>query len=228
MPLKHWPTHFSQYAVACLGLEGNLHVTAAEPATEMMSVAAVAPAKAVTTSLTYRHHGLRRLADGSRTPTPEGSRLAFARGNVATPLRPITDRLSLPPSSCTHSPMGSPCGSLSPEGGLRAYHVAPLKPPRGLGPASTPVARHLRRGSSETPDLATYLLVQAYQHLWLVPYDDACSGSPGLTVPRTPGPQPPWCWQSQPWLTPPLPSRRMRIRCAEGSAPPGCPGRTPR
>jgi len=35
----------------------------------------------------------------------------------------------------------------------------------GLGPASTPVARHLRRGSSETPDLATYLLVQAYQHL---------------------------------------------------------------
>ena len=47
-----------------------------------------------------------------------------------------------------------------PEGGLRAYHVAPLKP-RGLGPASTPVARRLRRVSSEHPNLATYLLVQA-------------------------------------------------------------------
>ena len=31
----------------------------------------------------------------------------------------------------------------------------------GLGPASTPVARQLRRRSSEPPDLATYLLVQA-------------------------------------------------------------------
>src|SRR5262249_31213945 len=67
-----------------------------------------------------------------------------------------------------------------------------------LGPASTPVARRLRRVSSEHPGLATYLLVQAYQHLWLVLCDDAWSGSPGLTLPRAPGPQPPWCWQSQP------------------------------
>jgi len=38
---------------------------------------------------------------------------------------------------------------------------------RGLGPASTPVARQLRRVSSEHPDLATYLLVQANSTLGL-------------------------------------------------------------
>ena len=83
-------------------------------------------------------------------------------------------------------------------------------------------------GEFGAPGLATYLLVQACQHLWLVLGDDACSGSPGLTIPRAPGPQPPWCWQSQLGLTPPLPSRRMRVRCAEGSALPRCQGRTPR
>jgi hypothetical protein len=35
------------------------------------------------------------------------------------------------------------------------------------------------------------ILVQAYQHLWLVLIDGAWSGSPGLTRPRTPGPRPP-------------------------------------
>src|SRR5262249_42713071 len=99
---------------------------------------------------------------------------------------------------------------------------------RGLGRASTPVARQLRRVSSEHPDLATYLLVQPCQHLWLVLCDDACGTSPGLTVPRTPGPQPPWCWQSRRRLTLSPPPRRMRIRCAEGFAPPRCQGRTPR
>ena len=41
----------------------------------------------------------------------------------------------------------------------------------GLGRASSPVARHLRGVSSEHPVLATYLLVQACQHLWLVLHD---------------------------------------------------------
>src|SRR5262249_2231860 len=121
---------------------------------------------------------------------PEGSQPACAGGDVATPIRPITGRRSLAPSSFTRSPIASPRGSLSPAGELRAYHVAPRKP-RGLGPASTPVARHLRRGSSESPDLATYLLVQACQHLGRVLDDGACGGSPRLTVPRAAGPQPP-------------------------------------
>ena len=93
----------------------------------MPSVAAVAPAKVLTTSPTDLHHCLRRLADGSRAPTPEGSLPAFAWGPLATPIRPITGRLSLVPSSFTRSPIGSPCGALSLAGGLRAYHVASLK-----------------------------------------------------------------------------------------------------
>jgi hypothetical protein len=193
----------------------------------MISVAEAAPARVVATPPTCLRCPLRRLAGGSRPPTPRGSLHPFGWGDVSTPIRPITGRHWLAPRSSTRSPIGSSYDSLSLAGGLRAYHVASLKP-RGLGPASTPVARQLRRGSSEPPDLATYLLVQAWQHLWLVLCDDACSGSPELTLPRPPGPQPPWCWQSQLWLAPGLPSRRMRIRCAEGFTPPRCQERMPR
>lgn len=38
----------------------------------------------------------------------------------------------------------------------------------GLGLASPPVAQHLRQVNLKHLHLATYLLVQAYQHLWLV------------------------------------------------------------
>jgi hypothetical protein len=149
-----------------IGLEVNLSVTAAVPATEMISVAGTAPAQVLATWPTSLRRPLRRLADGSRPPTPRGSLLACARGDVATPIRPITDRPSLSPRSFTRSPFGGSCEPPTPRGGLRAYHVASQKP-RGLGPASTPVARHLRRRSSEPPDLATYLLVKACQHLGL-------------------------------------------------------------
>src|SRR5262249_36486559 len=85
--------------------------------------AGAAPAEVIATSPAYLLCPLRRLADGSRPPTPEGSRPAFAWGEVATPIRPITDRHSLAPSSFTRSPIGRPCGRLSLAGGLRAYHV---------------------------------------------------------------------------------------------------------
>src|SRR5262249_50871020 len=98
----------------------------------------------------------RRLADGSRPPTPEGRLLPFGRGAVATPLRPATGRPSLAPSAFTRSPSGSPCGAPSLAGGLGAYQVAPRNP-RWLGPASTPVARPRRGPSSERPNLATHL-----------------------------------------------------------------------
>jgi hypothetical protein len=174
----------------CPLLGDNLDVTETVPATEMRSVAEAAPATVLTTAPTDLRRSLRRFADGSRPPTPEGSRPGFPWSPVATPIRPITGRLSLAPSSSARCPIGLPYGSLSPTGGQRVYHVASLKL-HGLGPASTPVARHLRGLSSEHPNLATYLLVQAYQHLWLVLCDDAYSSSPGLTVPRSPGPQPP-------------------------------------
>jgi hypothetical protein len=67
-----------------------------------------------------------RLAVLSRASTPEGSRPAFGWGNVATPIRPVTKRPSLPPSSFTRCPVRSPCGSPSEAcpGEQRAYHVA--------------------------------------------------------------------------------------------------------
>jgi hypothetical protein len=65
-----------------------------------------------------------RLAVGSHPPTPGGSQLAFARGDLATPIRPITGRPSLPPPSFTRRPVGSPRGGPTLAGGRRAYHVA--------------------------------------------------------------------------------------------------------
>src|SRR6185295_5504610 len=65
-----------------------------------------------------------RLAVGSRPPTPEGSQLAFARDSISTPIRPVTGRPSLPPSSFTRRPVGSPYGWPALAGGRRAYHVA--------------------------------------------------------------------------------------------------------
>jgi hypothetical protein len=94
------------------------------------SVAQAAPAEVVATSPTVLLCLLRRLADGSRPLTPEGSLPAFAWSDVATgstPVRPITGRRSLPPSSFTRSPIDSPCGSSPLAGGLRAYHVASRK-----------------------------------------------------------------------------------------------------
>ena len=110
-----------------IGLGVNLSVIATGPATELTSVVQAAPAEVVATSPTVLLCLLRRLADGSRPPTPEGSGPAFAWSNLAigsTPIRPITGRHSLPPSSFTRSPIDSPCGSSSLAGGLRAYHVA--------------------------------------------------------------------------------------------------------
>ncbi len=149
-----------------IGLGDYLYVTTAEPATELPTVAEAAPATVVATAPTDLRRFLRRLAVASRTPTPEGSGPGFPAGAVATPIHPVTGRLSLAPSSFTRSPSDSPCGSLSLAGRLRAYHV-PQMQPSGLGRASKPVARHPRQRNVEPPHLATHLLVQAYQQLWV-------------------------------------------------------------
>ena len=114
-----------------IGLGVNLSVIATGPATKLTSVVQAALAEVVATSPTVLLCLLRRLADGSRPPKPEGSGPAFAWSNLAigsTPIRPLTGRRSLPPSSFTRSPIDSPCGSSSLAGGLRAYHVASRKP----------------------------------------------------------------------------------------------------
>src|SRR5260370_28287385 len=53
-----------------------------------------------------------RLVKGSRGERPSGSLPAFARGNVATSIRSITEWLSLFPLSFTRSLIGPPYGSL--------------------------------------------------------------------------------------------------------------------
>jgi hypothetical protein len=59
---------------------------------------------------------------------------------------------------------------LSFSGEIWAYHV-PLEYPRGLGLAFLPVAQQLRQGIGKPLFLTTHLLVQAFQHLWLVGND---------------------------------------------------------
>src|SRR5262245_7590255 len=104
----------------------------------------------------------------------------------AIPIRPITERRSLAPSSCTRRPIGAPYGLLSLAGRRRAYHVA-LLCLDGLGRISPPVVQHLRRVSSEHPNLTTCLLAQACQQLALGIITAFTDTSPGLTVPSNPG-----------------------------------------
>src|SRR5262249_11198525 len=93
---------------------------------------------------------------------------ALSRGEMlpsgSTPIRPVTGRRWLAPSSFTRSPIGGPSGLLSLAGGRRAYHV-PLTYPGGrrsqLFAGGSPSAPD----DSERPDLTTCRLAQAYQHL---------------------------------------------------------------
>src|SRR5262249_22471444 len=59
-----------------------------EPATGLPAVAAAALATTRAVARTDLLGCLRRLSDGSRTPTPEGSRRGFPWGDVAWPLNP--------------------------------------------------------------------------------------------------------------------------------------------
>src|SRR5260370_26120835 len=109
---------------------------------------------------------------------------------AAAPIRSITERLLLAPSSSTRRLVSFACERLSLAGKRRAGLVSPLLP-CGLGRVSPPVARRLSWRSSEPPDLATYLFVQACQHLALVLCNDGYDASPGLTLPHDPGSRPP-------------------------------------
>ncbi len=69
----------------------------------------------------------------------------LARGMIlplgATPIRSITERLSLFPSSLTRHPIGSPCGWLSHKGRMSGLpRFAGLSFPEGLGSAYPPEA----------------------------------------------------------------------------------------
>jgi hypothetical protein len=109
-----------------IGLGVNLSVSAAEPATELPTVARAAPAKVLATS---RQICIARYAGWLTVHARRHPRevCPLARGVMSpsgsTPIRSITGRPSLPPSSCTRSPIGWPYDLPTPRGGLRAYHV---------------------------------------------------------------------------------------------------------
>ena len=115
------PRHLLRDAVAPLAL-GSTWTLLRQG--RLPNSAGAAPARIVAIPPTDLLCPPHRLTVGSRPSTPEGSQPAFARGDVPTPIRPITGRHSLPPPSFTRSPIDSPCGSSSLTGGLRAYHVA--------------------------------------------------------------------------------------------------------
>ena len=127
---------------------------------------------------------LGRLGRFSRDETPDGSQPAFA-ADYTVLICFITKQPSLPPSSCTRSAMGLPCGSLSRLGALRAYHV-PSVSPCGEGLISTPGGHHLRPVRHEHRGVTPYLLVQASQHLALVLTHDASNDALPLTISHHP------------------------------------------
>ena len=92
----------------------------------MTSVAEAAPAR----SLRPRRHFCFAPCAGwltvhaRRHPREVGPLSRGVMSPRSTPIRPITGRPSLPPSSFTRRPVGSPCGWPTLAGGLRAYHVA--------------------------------------------------------------------------------------------------------
>ncbi len=119
----------------------------------------------------------------SRAERPCGSQPGYPCRKTAILI--ITIRHLLSPRSFTRPPVGIPYGLLSVGGGEgRAYHVPQIRPD-GLGLVSTPVAQRLRQRIHKPLRLATYLLVQAYQPVWLVLYYDAYNDSRLLTIPST-------------------------------------------
>lgn len=123
---------------------------------------------------------LSRFSRLSRDETPYGSQPAFARDNVAG-AQSLSARLQSgirllhPPIPAAPWARLTVCFPIQERplllGELRAYHVS-RECQSGLGLASSPVARRLRQVSSKHLNLATYLLVQACQHLWLVLSND--------------------------------------------------------
>ena len=176
MQLKHWPTHFRQHAVAGIGRASNLYVTAREPTTEPSEAAPASVLHAADISALLPQVGLptvhvRQHQREVCRLSPWGDLAAVAQplsGLLQTGLRLLSPPVPAAPSARLAVRFPSQVALL---GRRRAYHVPPVSQ-CGEGRASPPVVRQLRRGSSEPPDLTTYLLVQAIQHLALGLCDD--------------------------------------------------------
>ena len=154
-----------------------------------------------------------QLVGRSRAETPEGSRPAFAWGDLARGLNPCPSDYgtafasSLVPYLPPHR--RPPYGGPTPKGGRRAYHVPGMN--HGwLRLCLSAGGRHGDgRGRGIPLHLATYLLVQASQRLWLARSHDVYRQFTWVSHAIDPGPRPPWRSQSSGSLTggPATPSR---------------------
>src|SRR5713101_3467352 len=124
----------------------------------------------------HRHlqHLLYRFLRCSRAETPQGSLPAFASGDIATRIRPVTGRRSLFPTPIPASPLVGLTASLpsfqKERYGLTTFHKVDTN---GLGALCSPVALCVH--DREDGNLCTRysaILAQASQHLWLVHSDD--------------------------------------------------------
>jgi hypothetical protein len=164
-----------------------------------------------------RHHGeVGPLSGGVMSPC--GS----------TPIRPITGRRSLPPSSFTRRPIGSSCESLSLAGrasGLPRSADVPrwVGSPLSAGGASSAPGELRAPGPDHMPFWPERISI--FRSLIFTTF---IAASPGLTRPPDPGPRPLRCSQSRRRLALSPPSRGRRIRCPGGLAPLRCRRRTPR
>jgi hypothetical protein len=123
----------------------------------------------------HRHmqHLLHQFSRGSRAETPQGSLPAFASGDVATRIRPVTGRHSLFPTPIPASPSVDLTASLPSKReryGLTTFHKVDKN---GLGALCSPVAFRVH-DKILTKSCTRYgaLLAQASQHLWLVAFYD--------------------------------------------------------
>jgi hypothetical protein len=110
----------------------------------------------------HLHHFLCRFFKGSRDDRPEGSLPAFASGDVAPRVHPITGWRSLFPSSSTPTAIGLPCGvPTSPEEqyGLTVFRWYDRD---GLGALCSPVAL----GAHDGARMRLHAVLHAF---WLKP-----------------------------------------------------------
>jgi len=145
----------------------------------------------------HRHgpHLLYRFLPGSRVETPQGSQPAFASGHTTTRIHPITGRLSLFPTPLP-APSWVGLTAFLPSGwkeryGLTTFHKVDKD---GLGALSPPVALNVHdRVLSRPYTRYSALLAQAFQHLWLVVFDDVYRAFTWVRHTIHPSPSPSWC-----------------------------------
>src|SRR5271157_1903686 len=112
----------------------------------------------------------------SRAETPEGSQPAFAEGDLTRRLSPypLDYRTAFASSLILYPPSHRrpPCGGPTPRGGRRAYHVPRMNHGWFRLCLSAGGSDSDGRGRETPLHLATYLLVQASQRLWLASSHD--------------------------------------------------------